>query len=157
MLMLTLLGLMIAGCASDNVHMPEPDLTPEPKQYDGVSSSGIPIFPTFVPQESENYAIVTWLNEQQSALTIEMGAFSVDIEEVKMHIDIGSMLIQNIPCTRIGENVFEFAIDEFTCQAGAYYTVGSLSGSLSGNSLQFTILYHPGSMPFEVETSFISN
>ncbi len=134
--------------------MPEPDNTPPPQQYDGVSTSGIPIFSFFVPQASDNYAVVTWLNEEQTAMNLEMGAYSVDIAEIASGFDIGAMLIQNIPCTKIGEGRFEFALEEFACQAGAYYTTGSLTGSLNNAKLDFTLLYRPGSMPFEVETVF---
>lgn len=149
--------VLCAGCASDNVHMPEPDLTPAPKQYDGISSSGIPIFPSFVPQSSANYAVVTWLNEELTAMNLEMGSFSVDIAEVQMHIEIGNMLIQNVPCQKTSDDCYEFALDEFSCQAGAYYTTGSLQGSLDKDQLTFTLLYRPGSMPFDVETIFTSD
>lgn len=157
-LALTLLALFCAGCASDNVHMPEPDLTPAPQQFEGTVSSGIPVFPNFGPVVSQNYAILTWLNEEQSAITVELGPFHVSVGEImQMEIEIGTMLIQNVPCQRIGEGNYEFEIEEFACQAGEYYTTGSMAGTLKNGTLDFTVHYHPGSMPFEVETRFLSD
>ncbi len=154
---LTLSVLFCAGCASDNVHQPEPDLTPAPQQFEGTVSSAIPIFPNFDPVVSQNYAILTWLNEEQTAINIELGAFDVSVGEImQMEIEIGTMLIQNVPCQKIVDNSYEFEIEEFACQAGEYYTTGSMAGSLKNNTLEFTVHYHPGSMPFEVETVFSS-
>lgn len=152
-LSLTLFALCVS-CASDNIHQPEPDMTPDPQKFIGTTASGIPIFPTFVPQISENYAVVNWLNPEKTVANIEMGEFSVDIQEVQMHIEIGTMLIKDIPFQKIGEDNYSFVLDEFNCQAGAYNTTGSIVGKLQGDEIEFTVLYYPGSMPFQVETIF---
>ncbi|MCC8114789.1 MAG: hypothetical protein LIP03_12540 [Bacteroidales bacterium] len=155
--MLATVGVMLGlccGCASDNVHQPQPDLTPDPSTYQGEMFSRIPVFPTFAGVTAEDYAVVTWADEAQSSATITTGAFDVQIAEMGFNIQIGEMNIPEVGCFRQGDGSIELSNLAFECQAGDYYTTGSLEGVVSGDSISIVLKYRPGSMPFEVESTF---
>ena len=71
-----------------------------------------------------------------------------------MSFDIGPMKINNIICTHDSDDNVTLSCESFECMAGKYLTLGSLEGIIKDGTLDFTILYKPGSMPFEVKSQF---
>lgn len=149
-----LCGILSCACASDNIHQPEPDLTPAPQFFSGSITSSIPIFDFFVPITSDNTALFSYTDETLSKASIELGIFFVDIKEINMSFEIGPMEIENVECTLDSDGNVLLSCEEFECMAGKYLTSGSLEGSIIDGVLDFTIKYKPGSMPFEVKSQF---
>lgn len=149
-----LIGILSWACASDNVHQPQPDLTPAPQLFSGTITSSIPIFDFFVPITSDNTSLFSYDDESLSSATIQLGKFFVDINEISMSFEIGPMTIENVVCSRGADGNISLSCEDFECVAGKYFTAGSLTGTITDGVLDFTIIYIPGSMPFEVKSHF---
>ncbi len=156
---IALLTAVVSGCASDNVHMPEPDTRPTEERFTGELVSWIPDFAdVFAPVHNDDFAEIHWLNSAHSRADIVIGEFSLYIDIVDMHITIGEMTIENVSFKYDADgSTATFARPDFETMAGQYDTKGSISGNYSSEGLSFEMEYKPGSMPFLVKSSFASN
>ncbi len=143
----------MAGCASDNIHQPEMDETvPVPGNagitYDGKLTTSIPDMPMFEPATCNDYVKLVWKDSSRERVDVEVGAFDVTVEMMQSAFNIGTMYIEDVACTDNGDGTYTLDKPEFACQAGKYYTTGSLSGRYQPGKVELTIEYKPGSMPF---------
>lgn len=151
--------VVVSGCASDNVHMPEPDTRPTQERFEGEIVSWIPDFAdVFAPVHNADFAEIHWLNSAHSRADLVIGEFSLYIDIVDMHITIGEMTIENLSFAYEPDDpTATFSRSDFETMAGQYNTKGSISGSYSPEGLTFEMEYKPGSMPFLVKSTFSSN
>ena len=148
---------VVSGCASDNVHMPEPDTRPTEERFEGEIVSWIPAFAdVFAPVHNENFAEIRWLNSAHSRADLVIGEFSLYIDIVDMHITIGEMTIENLSFACGDDGSASFSRPDFEAMAGQYHTTGSISGTYSEGNISFEMEYKPGSMPFLVKSTFSS-
>lgn len=155
----TAIALMavVSGCASDNVHMPEPDTRPTEERFDGELVSWIPAFAdVFAPVHNDDFAEIRWLNSAHSRADLVIGEFSLYIDIVDMHISIGEMTIENLSFSYADDGSASFSRPDFETMAGQYHTTGSISGTYADGSISFEMEYKPGSMPFLVKSTFSS-
>lgn len=145
---------LVSSCAADNVHQPEPDPTPAPQRFEGHVTSSIPIIPSFNPVTDPNCVIIKWGDAQKATATVQTAGFAVDVAEVSMHIEIGPMTITDVICHTEADGSITLTNDAFSCMAGSYLAKGRLSGVLAGDDVKIDIYYRPGSMPFEVRSTF---
>lgn len=152
---------MVSGCASDNIHMPEPeDFRPVPDAsssltFQGKLTTSLPEMPDFEPVIQTDYVRLIWRDADHRRVDIEVGAFHIQVAQMGMDITIGNMLIEAADCTVQDDGSYAFEKAEFACQAGEYFTTGSLSGQYrEGEALELTLLYKPGSMPFLCRSAF---
>lgn len=146
------------SCASDNVHQPRPDMWPENLAYGGEVASSIPLFPDFGPLMNTDSLHVVWNNNTRTRASLHLGEFSLYVDVVDLHITIGDMNIENVAFIWDEEGNATINQPNFECQAGAYHTVGSLTGTYSANgNINITFDYKPGSMPFMVKSQFTAS
>lgn len=150
---LLLITGLFTGCASDNIHMPDPE-EDVVEVYNGSLTTSIPEMPDFVPVVSNDHVNLVWNNEAHTSANVKLGAFHVDVDMMGFSFLIGEMDIQNVECRRADDGTVTLVKDHFECQAGDYYTKGSLTGKYAKGRLEVTILYKPGSMPFECKSVF---
>lgn len=154
---IALMAVAGSGCASDNVHMPEPDTRPAEERFDGELVSWIPAFAdVFAPVHNDNFAEIHWLNSAHSRADLVIGEFSLYIDIVDMHITIGEMTIENLSFAYAADGSASFSRPDFEAMAGQYHTTGSISGTYTDGNISFEMEYKPGSMPFLVKSTFSS-
>lgn len=150
--------LFAFGCAGDNVHKPDPGAVPEDVKAEGSLTSSIPVFPTFEPIVTDNTVEIVWTNASATKATIKLSGFKLHVNEMNLDIEIGEMAIEAVVFGYGEDGVARFEKSAFECQAGAYFTTGSLAGTYypKSGAIDLTIDYKPGSMPFMVKSQFIS-
>lgn len=151
--------LLLASCTKDNVHQPQPDTVPENKSFKGTLSSAIPDFPFFEPVVTDNTLQINWENLSATRATLVLNPFELYVENMNLQFTIGEMNIENVLFVyNEDDGTAAVSCPHFECQAGNYYSIGSLEGlyTPSTSSIEFTITYKPGSMPFNVKSTFIS-
>ena len=156
--MTLLIGVLcLWSCASDNIHQPEPIIIPDPVTYTGDFTSWIPAIPAFKPETCENTVTLKWQNEPLTLATLIIDEFDIHITMMGMSFTFGQMNITDVTCVRTTDGTMVFTNPQFECQAGQFHTTGTLSGTLSPDgTLDLTLTYKPGSMPFEVKSTFTS-
>lgn len=155
-----LIGVLSAGCASDNVHQPEPEVPlPAPNYFTGVWSSDIPDFPTFPAVVLDNGVEIRWLNADRTLADVSIGSFDLYVSVVDLNVSIGQMNIDQVVLRYGSDGVASLSRPDFECQAGTYFTTGSLEGVYDPSTgiLDLDIMYKPGAMPFTVHSSFSNN
>ena len=146
------------GCAGDNVHQPRPEAKPENLAFGGDLLSSIPLFPDFGPLVNADSLRIIWSNSSRTRATVELDEFSLYIDVVNLNITIGRMQINNVAFMWDDDGNATFERPNFACQAGAYYTEGSLAGTYTADGdVDIVIDYKPGSMPFMVKSRFIAS
>lgn len=149
----------VAGCASDNIHEPETDGMTPPSgtsgvTYDGKLTTSIPDMQMFEPATCTDYVKLVWKGGSHERADVEIGAFDVNVEMMQSAFNIGTMYIEDVVCTDNGDGSYTLDKPEFACQAGKYYTTGSLNGRYRPGKVELTIEYKPGSMPFLCKSIF---
>lgn len=139
------------ACSSDD----EPSI-PAPQTFSGTLTTTIPDMPSFEAIEGENSCIITWDNPEQTSATVRMGAFDIAMSTPmgERSYEIGEMVIAGVTCVNSG-NIITLTKENFECQAGDFLTTGSLTGELKNGILTLTLLYKPGSMPFDVQSVLV--
>lgn len=146
---------ILVGCASDNVHQPKPELRPENLAYAGELESSIPLFPDFGPLLNADSLSVEWDNSTRTRASLHLGEFTLYVDVVDLQITIGQMDIENVAFVWDAEGGATLMQPDFECQAGAYHTLGSLTGTLhSDGNIDVSLDYKPGAMPFMVHSQF---
>ena len=154
-LLIFLLPSALLSCADDNVH--QPDVSNEIHtiylKMTGNMTTSVPDMPVFEPVESEEIVSVTINgNKAEACFT----AFDIDIPMMNRVISIGDMEIYGVSVNEV-DGVKTLSAGNFECQGGDYIIKGSLQGEISSGKAEITILYRPGSMPFECRSTFTSN
>lgn len=144
---------MLVGCASDNIHMPDPE-DDVIESYNGSLTTSIPTMSIFEAVTSEDYIKISWNDKFHKSANLEIGAFRIDVELMNTSFLIGTMHIDNVVCTPNEEGTYTLSKEHFECQAGDYLTKGSLTGKYVKGKMEITIHYKPGSMPFECKSVF---
>lgn len=130
-----------------------------PQTFSGKVTSVIPAFADFDGAVSDVKATLTWVDAAGTTCTIDLGAFNVHIERPElprpMDFVIGPMSITGVKSVKGADGSYTFSSESFDCVAGQYEVKGgTLEGTLKSGALQFKISYKPGSMPFQVVSTF---
>ena len=97
-----------------------------------------------------------------TAVDLKLTAFDVTIKAmmgttpIEKTITIGEIYLKNITATA-ANNVVTLDLADFSCQAGDY-EISHAKGTctITNGKIDLAMNYKPGSMPFEVQTTFIS-
>lgn len=143
--------LCLTACSSDD----DDAATPAPQTFTGQLTTTLPSMPTFEALTDANTAVVTWDDAQQTTASVQLGAFTIAVTTPmgEKAYEIGAMTITNVACVKTGGKM-TMSQPAFQCMAGDFDTKGSLVGTLEDGKLTFTLLYKPGSMPFDVQSVF---
>lgn len=143
--------MCFTACSSDD----EDPITPTPQIFNGQLTTTLPSMPTFEALTNANTVVVTWGNPEQTMASVKLGAFTIEVNTPMgtKSYEIGEMTITNVACEKVGDEI-TMSQPEFQCMAGDFDTKGSLVGTLENGKLSFTLLYKPGSMPFDVQSVF---
>lgn len=151
--------MLLGSCASDNIHKPDPD-APQGDgtlNINGIVTSSIPDFAFFEPVVADDKMTIEWT--QGNTATVSLGEFTIYVSVMNLNITIGDMVIDGVTVSSDEDGVMTLSKPEFECQAGAYSTTGSMSGSYdpATGAVDITYDYKPGSMPFTVKSRFTGN
>lgn len=143
--------LSLTSCGDDN---DEPSVVPQPSAFTGTFTTTVPSMASFTPVECTNTITVEWLDPSSTHANVTVGAFVIETGMPGHDYTIGQMNINDVECTRQSDGTIVLSKADFECMAGDFDTTGSFSATISADNMTATITYRPGSMPFDVQSTF---